>query len=97
MGALPVLQHGRDVPVCLAHNHLPDFYMADYSVLGLWVTDLDSAYQIFKDKGFSVHRKSDHLELKIQGAWQISEIVNLLAEDGTECGIADIIDQVYQG
>jgi hypothetical protein len=28
---------------------------------------------------------------------QISEVVNLFSQNGNDCGIADIVDQVYQG
>jgi hypothetical protein len=97
MGAIPILQHGRDVPVCIPNEDLPDFYMTDYSVLGLLVDDLDNAYQVLKDKDFSVCRKPGHLEVNIQGVDQMSEMVNLLTRKGIGCAIADIIDQVYQG
>jgi hypothetical protein len=97
MGALPVLQQGRDVPVCLSNDHLPDFYMEDYSVLGLFVASLDRAHQLLRDKDFTVHKSSDYLAVKIDSAHRISEIVDLLSQNGIDCGIADIIDQVYQG
>jgi hypothetical protein len=91
------LQHGRDVPVGISNQDLPDFYMADYSVWGLLVDDLDNAYQVLKNKDFSVCQKPGHLEVNIQGANQMSEMVNLLTQKGIGCAIADIIDQVYQG
>ena len=97
MGFLPVLQQGRDAPVCISNDDLPDFYMTDYSLLGLLVASLDRAYQVLEDKEFAVHKKSDHLEVNIDSAAQMSEIVNLLSQNGIECGITDIVDQVYQG
>jgi hypothetical protein len=97
MGALPVLQQGRNVPVCFYKNDLPDFYMQDYSVLGLLVASLDKAHQVLADQEFAVYKKSDHLEVNFEGADQMSEIVNLLSQNGIDCGIADIVDQIYQG
>jgi hypothetical protein len=97
MGALPVLQQGWDVPVCLSNDDLPDFYMEDYSVLGLLVADLGRALRVLEDNNFSVHKKSHHLKVKFDGVDQMSEIVNLLGQNGIDCGIADIVDQVYQG
>ena len=97
MKALPVLQQGRDVPGCLSNDDLPDFYMADYSVLGLLVASLDRTYQVLEDKDFAVHKKSDHFEVSVDSADQMSEIVNLLSQNGIDCALADIVDQVYQG
>jgi len=97
MGILPVLQQGRDVPLCLANEDLPDFYMGDYSVLGLLVADLDRAHRVLADQDYAVRKKSDHLKVKFDGAAQMSEIVNLLRQNGIDCGIADLVGQIYQG
>ena len=97
MAALPVLQQGRELPVCLCHDGLPDFYMADYSVMGLLVANLDRAYDVLESEDLTLHKKSDHLEVSVDRAEQISDIVDLLIKNGIDCGIADIVDQVYQG
>jgi hypothetical protein len=97
MGALPVLQQGRDVPVCLSNDDLPDFYMADYSRLGLLVASLDKAYQVLEDKKFAVNKNTDYLEVNVDSAAQMSDIVNILSQNDIDCGLADIVDQVYQG
>jgi hypothetical protein len=97
MGVLPVLPQGKNTQVCLANGDLPDFYMSDYSVLGLEVINLERTYRVLADKNFAVARKSEHLEVSIQNAAQMSEIVNLLNQSGIDCSITDIIDQVYQG
>lgn len=97
MIVLPVLQQGRDMPVCLSNEDLPDFYMEDYSVLGLLVANLDRAHQVLADKNYAIHKKQDHLKVQFDGVDQLSEVVNLFSQNGIDCGIADIIDQVYQG
>lgn len=97
MGVLPVLQQGKDTPICLAAGDLPDFYMSDYSVLGLQVVNLERTYRILADEDFAVDRKSEHLEVNIDNAAQMSKLVNLLSQSGIDCSITDIIDQVYQG
>ena len=58
MGILPVLQHGREVPLCLSNDEMPDFYMEDYSVLGLRVADLDRAHRVIAGRKFAVYKKS---------------------------------------
>ena len=97
MSALPVLQQCRYVPVCLSNEDLPNFYMEDYSVLGLLVTNLDRACRVLVHKNYAVCKKSDHLKVEFDGVDQISEIIDLLIQNGIDCGIADIVDQVYQG
>ena len=97
MGALPVLQLGGRVPVCMFNDSLPIFYMNDYSVLGLLVSDLNLAYRILTDQHFAIKRMPDHLEVDIERAGQMTEIVSLLDRKGIDCGIADIADQIYQG
>ncbi|UCD80371.1 MAG: hypothetical protein JSW26_02765 [Desulfobacterales bacterium] len=81
----------------MSNDALPDFYMSDYSVIGLLVDNLDKAHQVLEDHKFEVMNKSDHLEVSIDRADQMYEIANLLDQNGIDCGVADIIDQVYQG
>jgi len=97
MGTLSVLQQGWDAAVCLSNEDLPDFYMEDYSILGLLVASLDQAHRVLADKHYAVHYTSNHLKVKFDGTYQMAEIVNLLIQNGIDCEIADIVDQIYQG
>ena len=97
MVTLPILQQGRSGPMCPPNDELPDFYMEDYSILGLLVASLDRTHQVLTGRHFTVHIKSDHLKIEIDRADQMPEIITLLIQNGIECQIADIVDQVYQG
>ena len=97
MGALPVLQQGSRAPFCLLDHSLPLFYMNDYSVLGLLVSDLDVTYQVLVNQNLAIERKSDHMAINIERPGQMSEVVYLLDRNGINCEIADIADQIYQG
>ena len=97
MGALPILQRGLHQAVCLSNDDLPVFYMSDYSVLGLKVDSLDRAQRALIGNKFMVVRKSDHLVVTIDGADQMPAILDLLNQNGLNCGLSDIVDQVYQG
>lgn len=97
MGALPVLQQGSRASYCLSDHSLPLFYMNDYSVLGLLVSDLDITYQILVNQNHAIERKADHIAISIEWPGQISEIVNLLDRNSISCEITDIADQIYQG
>ena len=71
--------------------------MADYSVMGLLVDRLDTALRVLKEKKFEVLEKPDGFEVTIDGAGRISDIVNLLHQNGIDYALDDIVDQVYQG
>ena len=97
MGAVPIVQSNSRVSVCSSNDNLPEFYMADFSVLGLLVASLDKAYQALAGRNFAISKKPDHLEVAIDRADQLVELVNLLIKSGIDCTSADIVDQVYQG
>ncbi len=97
MGALPVLQKNQKQRAYPGDKNLPANYMADYSVLGLLVDRLDTALRVLKEKKFEVLKKADGFEITIDGAGRISEIVNLLHQNGIDYALDDIVDQVYQG
>ena len=97
MGALHVLQKDRTVSLCLSRDELPDFYMNDFSVLGLLVSDLEATRQVIADKDFAVYRESDYLKLNIDRFDHLLEIVTRLKHNGIDCEVTDIVDQVYQG
>lgn len=65
--------------------------------MGLLVNKLDQAQQALTDHKIAVTDKSDHLEVSIDRADQMYEIARLLHQKGIDCGVADIVDQVYQG
>ena len=81
----------------MSNDALPVFYMSDYSVLGLCVASLDRAQQVLAGHKYAVADRSDHLEVSIDRADQMYEIAYLLNRNGIDCGVADIIDQIYQG
>ena len=97
MGALTILQKNQKQRICLENKNLPANYMSDYSVLGLVVGRLDTAIRVLKEKQFAVRKKTDSFEITIDGVGRLSAVLNLLNQNGIDCGLADIADQVYQG
>ena len=97
MGVLPVLQKNQKQRAYPGDKNLPANYMADYSVMGLLVDRLDTALRVLKEKKFEVLEKTDGFEVTIDGAGRISDIVNLLHQNGIDYALDDIVDQVYQG
>jgi len=97
MGVLPILQKNSNQRACLGNKNLPANYMSDYSVMGLVVGRLDTALRILKEKKYALQKKSDGFEITIDGTGRLSEIVNLLHQNGIDYALTDIVDQVYQG
>ena len=97
MGALPILKKNQKQRACLANQNLPTNYMSDYSVLGLVVGRLDTALRVLKQKQFEVRKKTDSFEITIDSVGRMSEVLNLLDQNGIDYTLADIVDQIYQG
>jgi hypothetical protein len=97
MVVLPILHKNSKQRACLGNKNLPADYMADYSVMGLVVDQLDAALRVLKEKKFEVRQKEDGFHITIDGAGRIAEIAGLLQKNSIDTAMADIADQVYQG
>ena len=75
---------------------LPLFYMSDFSVMGLWVSDCGEAVRILRDR-FPITSGPHLSEVMIDGTPGIIEVVEALKSSGIDCGTSDIVGQVYQG
>ncbi len=76
---------------------LPTFYMNDYSVLGLRVSDCDAAFKLLANRRYVVTRRHGCRGVFVPAAKDIRKITGLLVENGLSGEIADLADQIYQG
>ena len=97
MGVLPLLDKNSNQRLCLGNQNLPTNYMADYSVMGLVVGQIEAVLRILKEKQFDVRKKAEGYEIVFNGSGRISEMVSLLQQNRIDYALADIADQVYQG
>jgi hypothetical protein len=106
MGKIPILSKdggklARDPKQPMAcyplNRPLPLFYMVDYSVLGLLVDELEETVRVLGENNFSVSDETGDLEVTISHPGQLREIIRLLAENGIDCQINDVISGIYQG
>ena len=97
MPRLPLLPNDIDIAICLPDRSLPPFYMEDYTVLGLRVGDLAEAVRILEKNGIRVAKSPGHIEVSFEQRYQIPHVVQLLNVNGISCGMADIVEHVYQG
>ncbi len=105
MGTMPIFSvHGCDreaktgdcVQSYITDSMLPNFYMMDYSILGLLVDDLPKTLDVLSEKGFLVSGKANNSVSLIESS-RLKEIVGLLKQEGIGCEISDIVNEVYQG
>lgn len=75
---------------------LPLFYMSDFSVMGLWVSDCGRAVRILQEQ-FPITTSGYHSEILVDGTSGIMEVIETLKSTGIDSGVSDIVDQVYQG
>lgn len=76
---------------------LPASYMSEYSVLGLFVDDLQSALEVLRNRGITMTEEQFGAEIAISGRYELPGLVRTLSEEGIYAAIGDVIDSVYQG
>jgi hypothetical protein len=97
MAHYPIVEK-KDRPAALAGiRQLPAFYMEDFSVLGFRVNDCDRAVRILDRHAFTLTRTEGSVEVDVQPAARIQEVMQLLKGNGLECEIADVAEGMYQG
>lgn len=76
---------------------MPDFYMADFSLLGLMVDDYDRTLSLIRTRSLPLKKTSAGVEFPFKHSDQLQTLVCFLQSSGINCGISDIADQIYQG
>ena len=76
---------------------LPAFYMNDFSVMGLRVSDCTATFALLASHGYALRHRQGCRGVAIRTAAEIRPIIELLAENGIGGEMADLVDQVYQG
>ena len=78
-------------------DQLPDFYMNDFTRLGLRVDPCDTAVHVLEANRYGLLRSRDGLQLNLEGADQMRTVVALLEDSGVSCEILDVAEAIYQG
>ena len=101
MGKIAVLPKGDK---CLEANQaylsdkpMPDFYMGDYSILGLLVEKFEDAVRLLRENGYAIERKKSGVEVGIANPVHIKNIFQIFHENRLRFEMEDIVAQVYQG
>ena len=91
----PIVSRNQSQMEAERHRPLPDFYMEDFSILGLQVSDCQRAAQILAANSFSLKDSEGSLAVNIETAARIGDVVQLLKESGVACEIADVAGGMY--
>lgn len=76
---------------------LPTFYMGDFSVLGMRVSDCDEALRCLSQHAYATRQGAGGVEVRIDSAAAMQAVVRLLDDHGLECEVGDLADGIYQG
>ncbi len=76
---------------------LPTFYMNDYSVMGLRVSDCAATFKLLEAHRYAVTDRQGSRGVAIASAREVPQIIDLLAKNGVNGEMADIAEQIYQG
>jgi hypothetical protein len=76
---------------------LPTFYMNDFSIMGLRVSDCAATVNLLRRHRFAVGHRREKLGVDIRNAADVRQIIGLLAEHGLAAELADVAEQIYQG
>ncbi len=101
MRFMPILaktgNYGRDQAAGVFTGPLPDFYMNDYSVMGLRVSDCAATFKLLEEHRWAVIDRQGCLGVAIRSAAEIRKIIDLLTANGVRGELADVAEQMYQG
>lgn len=97
MPRMPIVPNESNALICLPDSLLPNFYMEDFTVLGLRVGNLEAAVRELEKNGIALFKKAEYIELSVEQRDQIPHVVKLLTANDIPCEIADIAEHLYQG
>ena len=84
----------------LADLHsLPDFYMGDYSIIGIHVDKLDLAAGVLRTGGYAVECRSSECSAEIpeKNSGALQQILSLLRTNGIRSDYGDVTGDIYRG
>jgi hypothetical protein len=76
---------------------LPLAYTSDLGILRLMVSDIDTAANVLREKGFMVRQSSGAVEVVPDRLCGLQDIIKALAEHNIDVELTGIIPGIYQG
>lgn len=101
MGRLPLFPKDfkgtKDPSPYVKDRSLPAFYMSDFSVMGLLVSDCREAVRILEENNYAVRQAAQGAEVAFDNPAHLQQLLTILKRHHIDFSMADLVDQVYQG
>ena len=94
MGMLRIVEKGSDFNQVIT---FPDFYMNDFSVLGLVVSELPKAVNTLQDKGVALQQEQEATWISFSDKQQLDTILRELTAGEITYTLSDLVSCTYQG
>lgn len=94
MGMLRLVEQGDHYA---QYINFPDFYMNDFSVMGIVVGKLDEAMEVLMEKGITAEEEKDGMWVFFQDNGEMRAILAALASNHIEYSVSDLVSCAYQG
>ncbi|MBM9512064.1 hypothetical protein [Desulfogranum marinum] len=94
MGMLRIVEKGSDFNKVISFPH---FYMNDFSVLGLVVSELPKAVDALQDKGILVQQEQETTWISFVDKQQLDTILGELTAGQIRYTLSDLVSCTYQG
>lgn len=80
----------------LANRTLPDFYMEDFTVMGITVESYQQASALLRQAGYAISDQPGGGEISLPHSAEILEIMHILQTRGHSATFGDVADTFYQ-
>ena len=75
---------------------LPLFYMEDFSILGITVTDYPTAQAFLRQTGYTIIARPGGGDINLQHISHLPKLLKQLNEHGIDATVSDVADTIYQ-
>ncbi len=94
MGILRIVEQGDNYA---SHITFPAFYMNDFSVMGIVVSELDGAIDALAKKGFTTKEESGEVWVSFNDNKEMRSVLSELSTSKINYTISDLVSCAYQG
>jgi len=91
-----VEHHAKARADYLASRPLPDFYMEDYSIVGILVEDFQPVEALLRKSGYTVVTRPGGGEVGLDTIADLPGILAELRRHGFAADVGDVADTIYQ-
>lgn len=75
---------------------LPPFYMEDFSILGIMVTDFPAAQAFMRQTGYTITPRPGGGDINLKHISHLPRLLEQLSDNGIDATFSDVADTIYQ-